>query len=150
MSFNKQQGFTLIELVMVIVILGILAATALPKFVDMTKSARISTLKGLEGAIQGAKSITRAAYLIAPAATVTLSDTTTVAVVNTSGAANAGYPLATAAGIVAAIEYTTNDFVPTYVTTGGNVVTFTLNGKTNCFLTYTESSAAVAQTTSGC
>ena len=149
MSFNKQQGFTLIELVMVIVILGILAATALPKFVDMTKSARISTLKGLEGAIQGAKSITRAAYLIAPAATVTLSDTTTVAVVNTSGAANAGYPLATAPGIAAAIDMST-DFVASYATTGGNVATFTLNGKTNCFLTYTESSAAVAQTTSGC
>ncbi len=149
MNVTKQQGFTLIELVMVIVILGILAATALPKFVDMTKSARESTLKGLAGAINGAKSIVKAGYLLNPGNTVTLSDTTTVAVANTVGGTHNGYPLATAAGVRAAIDMS-DDFADTYVTTGGNVATFTLDGKANCTVTYTESTSVVAVDPSGC
>jgi len=144
MNFKKELGFTLIELVMVIVILGILAATALPRFVDMSKSARISTLNGLTGAIQGAKAIIKAGYLVAPASTVTLSDGTTTVAVSTTGAV-AGYPLATAAGIGTAIEF--SGFTASYATSP-NVATFTL--KANCFLTYTETTADIAPTVSGC
>ncbi|MCK5829238.1 MAG: type II secretion system protein [Methylococcales bacterium] len=61
---NKQQGFTLIELVMVIVILGILAATALPKFVGLERSAKISSLKGLKGSMQSAATMIHAQALI--------------------------------------------------------------------------------------
>lgn len=54
---NTQKGFTLIELVMVIVILGILAATALPKFVDLGGEAKVAVMKGVEGAMRGANTM---------------------------------------------------------------------------------------------
>ncbi|WP_305456085.1 type II secretion system protein [Photobacterium leiognathi] len=54
---SKQKGFTLIELVVVIVILGILAVTAAPKFLNLQNDARNASLQGLKGAIQGAASI---------------------------------------------------------------------------------------------
>jgi MSHA pilin protein MshA len=63
-----QKGFTLIELVIVIVILGLLAATALPRFSNLTQSARVATLNGLAGGLRGAVSIARATQLVTPGA----------------------------------------------------------------------------------
>ncbi|MGE4259686.1 type II secretion system protein [Shewanella sp.] len=54
---RKQQGFTLIELVVVIIILGILAVVAAPKFMNLQGDAKASTLKGMEAALKGANSI---------------------------------------------------------------------------------------------
>ena len=52
-----QRGFTLIELVMVIVILGVLAAVAIPKFVDLKTDARTAALAGVAGALSSAAAI---------------------------------------------------------------------------------------------
>lgn len=52
-----QQGFTLIELVMVIVILGVLAAVAIPKFVDLGDDAKQAAIDGVAGALSSAAAI---------------------------------------------------------------------------------------------
>ena len=56
-----QRGFTLIELVMVIVILGVLAAVAIPKFVDLKTDAQVAALQGVVGGINSASAVNYAA-----------------------------------------------------------------------------------------
>jgi MSHA pilin protein MshA len=58
------QGFTLIELVMVIVILGVLSAFALPKFADISTEARLAKLDTLEGAMRSAASLVNSKAII--------------------------------------------------------------------------------------
>lgn len=61
---GQQSGFTLIELVVVIVILGILAATALPRFADMTTDARIAKMRAAAGALKTGTSLFHAQWLV--------------------------------------------------------------------------------------
>src|SRR3989454_12569671 len=67
---KQTSGFTLIELIVVILILGILAAIAAPRFIDLTSQARIAALNGLRAAVSSA---------------ATLANALTVAQGNTSG-----------------------------------------------------------------
>ena len=63
MASRKEKGFTLIELVMVIVILGILAAFALPRFADLGGDARLATLDGARGTVKSAAAIAHSRWL---------------------------------------------------------------------------------------
>ena len=136
MKRNGQQGFTLIELIMVIVILGILAATALPKFADLGSDARKASLKGLQGAINSAVAITKAAWLVDGSKPSTINGGITVS-------ATTGIPTADAAGIGAALS--SHDGFGL----SGATFTATDGGSSTCKLVYAADGTSVI-TSTGC
>jgi MSHA pilin protein MshA len=133
-----QRGFTLVELIVVIVILGILAATALPRFVNLGSDARAAQMQAIAASMEAAKQLVQAKWLAAGSATQTTVDIgggVTVAVVTGQAGANAvrnGMPTAAAAGMGAAIVIPTSvtcagagPYVCTYAgTTGGCTTTY--------------------------
>ena len=142
---KQQSGFTLIELVVVIVILGLLAATALPRFVNITGSARLASLQGVAGAVRSGAALARAQWLVNGSTTsgnLTI-DGATVAV------NGSGYPTAASGGIdnmltgVVGQGYTYTS--PRFIPTNGGV-------SGTCDVLYTEATgtATVESGATGC
>lgn len=134
---NKQKGFTLIELVMVIVILGILAAFAVPRFADVTSDARKATVDAVAGSLRSAAALAHATSL-----SQSKSAGQTVTMENTSITMSAFYP--TISGIINALsDY--SGFTP--VSSGTDTITFEKIGATTeatCNARYTEAATNAA------
>lgn len=129
---KKQNGFTLIELVVVIVILGILAVTAAPKFLNLQSDARKSALQGLKGAMQGAGTIVYAKSAIDGKET---DETETVEGITVAY----GYPTANEAGIGAAVPGLYTDWDE--ISGSAGYYTFKDADDTECSVRYQEATS---------
>ncbi|WP_040474973.1 prepilin-type N-terminal cleavage/methylation domain-containing protein [Marinobacter gelidimuriae] len=148
MASRKEKGFTLIELVMVIVILGVLAAFALPRFADLGGDARLSTLAGAKGAVNSAAAIAHSKWLAdgSPAGSVTI--TLEGSGVNMS---DEGYPKGGDGGIGVAAQISDDFDVTRDGTTGTISVLDGATARDNCNFTYDETTGSTADgTVSGC
>ncbi len=94
---TQQSGFTLIELVMVIVVIGVLAAIAVPKFLDLSGDANTAAVAGVAGALSSASAINYAARKANSSNGAAVADCDDVPALLQAGALPAGYSVASAA-----------------------------------------------------
>jgi len=145
----KHKGFTLIELVVVITILGILAAFAIPRFTALDKQARIASINALAGSLRSAAALAHASYLAQG------TNPATITMEGQSVALTNGYPDSTASGI----QNTLQDYTGFGLALTATTATFSMTGAptpATCSVVYTPPTVAgnpaviAAPATAGC
>jgi MSHA pilin protein MshA len=158
MNRSSQQGFTLIELVAVIVLLGILAVTALPRFLNLQGDARSSVLRGVGAQVLGADAQLYAKALIQnqTGATGTVTDTAgNILVVNGHADSRALASIAPADATAFPIGWTINTDATTAGVAVDTTTTMYLGYSATCRIAVTETGSAatpvgIVYTTTNC
>lgn len=153
MSASRSNGFTVVEAIVLIMVLGIVAAFAVPKFAALDSQARTASINGLAGSVRSAAALARGLAMASGESTRVTMEGATVTLLN-------NYPDASTTGIPHAVNTNSaasGEFTFAAGSSSTTAATWTRNGApapANCSVSYTAAASngapTVAVTTTGC